>query len=127
MVVIEQLAAKFQIQLVAELCNSVPDMLGLQLQIFFVIKSDRNENLLPLFTAFLFFVRFHPPDSHPVRHLKIINKNSIPQKSCRFTLWNPFFHPEQQFFPISLFLYQIAHFVACSMPFRVINWNKKGA
>lgn len=58
MVVIEQLAAKFQIQLVAELCNSVPDMLGLQLQIFFVIKSDRNENLLPLFTAFLFLSVF---------------------------------------------------------------------
>ena len=39
MVVIEQFAAEFKIQFAAELGNTFLDMLGLQLQVFVIIKS----------------------------------------------------------------------------------------
>ena len=40
MVVIEQLAAEFQIQLTAELTDPFPNLIRLHLQVFFVIKAD---------------------------------------------------------------------------------------
>ena len=45
-VVIEQLAAEFQIQLVVELCDPLADVLGLHLQVFVVVKSFFHSLLL---------------------------------------------------------------------------------
>ena len=48
-VVIKELAAELQIQLAAELAHALADVLGLQGQILFVVKSDLHRNI-PLFT-----------------------------------------------------------------------------
>ena len=48
-VVVKELAAELQIQLAAELAHALADVLGLQGQILFVVKSDLHHNI-PLFT-----------------------------------------------------------------------------
>ena len=40
MVVVKELAAKLHVQLAAELGHPLTDMVGLQLQILFVVESD---------------------------------------------------------------------------------------
>ena len=42
MVVVEQLAAEFQIQLAAELADPLADMLSLQSQVFIVVETDAH-------------------------------------------------------------------------------------
>jgi len=49
MIVVEQLAAEFQIQLAAELVDAVADVLGLQLHVFVVVETHSVHNLLPCY------------------------------------------------------------------------------
>ena len=48
MMVVKQLAAELQIQLAAELCAALPNMLRLQRQIFVVVKTQFHPHTLPL-------------------------------------------------------------------------------
>ena len=45
MIVVEQLAAKFQIQFIPELGNSLADMGRLHLQILLIVKTDIHKKL----------------------------------------------------------------------------------
>jgi hypothetical protein len=57
MVIIIQLAAEFQIQLSAELVDPLANMLGLQQQVFLVIKSDTvHKGPSPPKTKYLFII-----------------------------------------------------------------------
>ena len=47
-VVVKELAAEFQIELVAELADALPDMGGLELQVFLIVKADPVHAFLPL-------------------------------------------------------------------------------
>ena len=49
MIIIEQLAAKLQVQLAAEGGQPLPDMLGLQLQLFVVIVAQDCHRHTPRF------------------------------------------------------------------------------
>ena len=58
-VVVEQLAAEFQIQLAAEFADAVPDVLGLELHIFLIVKADPvhlSGLLIPALPAVLVFI-----------------------------------------------------------------------
>ena len=46
MIVVKKLAAKLKIELASELGDSVLDVAGLSLQIFFIIKTDLHSTLL---------------------------------------------------------------------------------
>ena len=45
-VVVEQLAAKLEVELVVELCDALPDVLGLHLKVFRVVKAFFHGMLL---------------------------------------------------------------------------------
>ena len=50
MMVVKQLATQFEIQLAIELCDTFTDMLGLNLEVFLVVKSY-FDNALFTFSA----------------------------------------------------------------------------
>ena len=78
--VVKQLAAELQIQLAAELCAALADVLCLHGQIFFIVKTQFHPHIPPLFNM----VGIIP-------HLPLRGKQFFqihPEKGCRNILPN---------------------------------------
>ena len=83
-VVVEQLAAKLEVELVVELCDALPDVLGLHLKIFRVVKAYFHGMLLFLF---LQLQLRHPGGAAGRRVTQTLYSIAYEGFRCNYLLW----------------------------------------